>query len=128
MDAPFDASFSSNGSVHVVRCCRLSGLLVRQLSWPLACMEIRYDRSDPTLADSLTTGRPIWPASVETGRPLVRSVETPRPLAVSSSGRRRGERAGCSGSHARPSYRPATFSALTSTASYPRPPGRPLDS
>ena len=41
MDAPFDASFSSNGSVHVVRCCRLSGLLVRQLSWPLACMEIR---------------------------------------------------------------------------------------
>ena len=37
-------------------------------------------------------------------------------------------RAGCSGSHARPSYRPATFSALTSTASYPRPPGRPLDS
>ena len=38
MDAPVDASFSSNGSVHVVRCCRLSGLLVRQLSWPLACM------------------------------------------------------------------------------------------
>ena len=61
-----------------------------------------YDRSDPTLADSWTTGRPIWPASVETGRPLVRSVETARPLAVSSSGHRRGERAGCSGSHARP--------------------------
>ena len=29
MDAPDNASISSNGSVPVVRCCRLSGLLVQ---------------------------------------------------------------------------------------------------
>ncbi len=29
MDAPGDARDFWNGSVHVVRCCRLSGLLVR---------------------------------------------------------------------------------------------------
>ena len=42
MDAPDNASISSNGSVHVVRCCRLSGLLV-QPACPrlLARMEIR---------------------------------------------------------------------------------------
>ena len=38
MDAPINASFSSHGSAHVVRCCRLSGLLLRQLNagrWPV---------------------------------------------------------------------------------------------
>ena len=59
MDASLDASFSSNGSVHVVRCSRLSGLLMRYDTrrWPVW----RYADRVQNLPDGLESAIvPYW--------------------------------------------------------------------